>query len=832
MPLGYIQPVGNPYVGINVDYFDKKALEKQQRHDSARVAWGEMVQKGAEEEFRDEKARELYNQEQQKMFDEVISKNAGNLSAGYQDVIGAIEKSRLNPYHNLNKRHVEQGKLQQELAVKYGPRYIDKSKGINESLFSQDPNTGTVKWKSPMDIQANALLADEYDKNFENQVKELAATVILKETELGHTASDRFTLANKIISNEQLSYKDIQDFISMPGIHEAFLGNNPTAVEDTRKYPGLDKTYKEVLTDPEAFKTWAFGQIADKKVEKSAEKYTYRTDQEKLQNARHASAMKVAKMQEIMKRPIVSQPNWESSIGSKTLTKDDSQVIRTNVKTTKDAINNVKSQNARLDKDLAPYTSNFTLLLDQNGRINENQVKRSVDDYVDNYVKTQRNNGQDFTDDQIKQMRDDNFKKTIANLQTRMTNFNQERELEKDYNNLETIDNYIGDNTVYPVYRESFKRLTPKAKTALKNMMGISGDITEDYFIKNFEDIATVYAKNKSTSQKSLKEYLTEDKDLASGYNDLGSTIKDTYSKAKDALDKFDENGLEMQSLFTGLSNSDPNSIINKAEDQLNDSYKNLDAKTALGSFSTPDGRSVIETNPTLQEKLDNAKEILPITFKFPSGSDPYGAANTLYAVVSYKDSEGKLHTEPVEVKSDRNNPYFRETYARMLEEAALTNWDTEEQKNRAIGTAATLTGNALYGEDIIRAADLVEHDSPYQTINITAFDNNRNPILTQISMQKYNGRYGSSYLVKVPNAAEEDGFSKYYLPTKEQAINFTKELAGKIYVSDNPDVQEGFTVNDLKSGKYTYEVNTTKESYRTPVYQGGADDENEDVAQ
>jgi hypothetical protein len=96
--------LGSPYVGIDVEYFDRKALERQQRHDVARENYSKFAQEVANQQYLDPDARSVYLEQQKAGFDEVLTKHAGNLSAGYQDILGAIEKSKFNPYHNLNKR--------------------------------------------------------------------------------------------------------------------------------------------------------------------------------------------------------------------------------------------------------------------------------------------------------------------------------------------------------------------------------------------------------------------------------------------------------------------------------------------------------------------------------------------------------------------------------------------------------------------------------------------------------------------------------------------------------------------------------------------------------
>ena len=87
MPIRYTNPLPNPIQqGINVDYFDRKALERQQRHDQARALFTEDTKLIAQQKFLDPTARSQFLQEREQMFEDVVAANAGNLSRGFHDV--------------------------------------------------------------------------------------------------------------------------------------------------------------------------------------------------------------------------------------------------------------------------------------------------------------------------------------------------------------------------------------------------------------------------------------------------------------------------------------------------------------------------------------------------------------------------------------------------------------------------------------------------------------------------------------------------------------------------------------------------------------------------
>lgn len=801
MPLGYIQPMGNPYVGINVDYFDKKALEQQQRHDNARVAWGEMVQKGAEEEFRDEKARELYNQEQQKMFDEVISKNAGNLSAGYQDVIGAIEKSRLNPYHNLNKRHVEQGKLQQELAVKYGPRYIDKSVGINESLFSKDPRSGEVKWKSPMDIQANALLADEYDKNFENQVKELAATVIQKETELGHTASDRFTLANKIISNEQLSYKDIQDFISMPGIHEAFLGNNPTALEDTRKYAGTDKTYKDILTDPEAFKTWAFGQIADKKVEKSAEKYTYRTDQDDLLNARARQARQQALLQyklDKLKRGDLSTIN---AVGQQKETTETYNTRLNRITTNKDLITNGKQELKGIKKNFKDITgidvNDLNYYVDKDGKsVNMGFLKARLKDTY-----------KDKSDTEIDAMAN-KFAPEIALLTRKFNETNMEI---NDLDRVVQDEENLMTNTSKNIYKQYYDQLSDFQKHNLRTIDIKTPEEFANYVqghekdvVKNFDGYQqrATYIPGFDFKKDPKKHTPEESEKMMASYN-LTNIIGESLGYRDEQL----KTGVNAGPMIYGKYSTDPNSM----EQQLPALMKEVVTKQGLNSFmnglSSMDGGNYMAQHPDVKSFLGQAdgknQTSTDITYDFIMPANSATNNSPVIRLYNKKTGEDMIITDAVSQDALRlfDEVGSRDIQDELLEFSNDPNYDVNklnaayESNGSRYGQLINQTFGQLKGLDPgnTRYVEFTTPNNERGRILATKIDGgymlNNDPTSVYENIEDLNGKarqiIGAAVFYKNPNI----GQIMQFIPNTGENLQNVDNSIKKSKIGETPDV-------------------------------------------
>lgn len=240
MPIGQINPLANPYVGINVDYFDKKALQSQQRHDQARALWTEESQNIANQQFQDVEARQQFLKERDQMFRDVIDKNAGNLSKGYQDILGAVEQSSLHQYHNLNKRAVDQAAIQQKLATKYGSKFINTSTGLDQSLYNEG------KWADPSSIQAGGIEASAYQNIAVNMLKDLHAKKFANSSGLYNAGYMK--LARNYVETGVLDEAMLDKFVNDKNVINTFRQNAPTSTIDTREY-SKGQTYQQLFSD-------------------------------------------------------------------------------------------------------------------------------------------------------------------------------------------------------------------------------------------------------------------------------------------------------------------------------------------------------------------------------------------------------------------------------------------------------------------------------------------------------------------------------------------------------------------------------------------------------
>jgi hypothetical protein len=283
MPITFINPLDNPYTGIDVDYFDKKALEKQLRHDTAHTNWSTMTQTIADNAYLDANAKNAFLSEQQSIFDNIISKNAGNLSKGYTDVLSGMEKVKSHPYHNLNLQQLNAAAIEDELKATYGSDFLTFAGGTPGASIRDISLQKDGKWATPSQIKAEVLQANPYATNLENQLREVAATIVKTQSGLNAQSGNQYYLASDILEKETLSYDDLNALLALPGVYEAFLANNPTASVDYRD-AGMGISYKDMFSTREGFMQFAFGNIADKKVD-NISKTKYFVDDPEMQEA-------------------------------------------------------------------------------------------------------------------------------------------------------------------------------------------------------------------------------------------------------------------------------------------------------------------------------------------------------------------------------------------------------------------------------------------------------------------------------------------------------------------------------------------------------------------
>jgi Ca2+-binding EF-hand superfamily protein len=288
MPILQINPLPNPIQrGINVDYFDRKALERQARHDKARALWAEETKAIANQRFDDVAAREQFLKERDAMFNNVVDKNAGNLSKGLHDVVGAVEKAQLHQYHNLNKKKMEELARQKALKDKYGIKYIDQSVGLDESLY--DPEKG---WLDPSAIKASGVEASDYEGTAKNLVDDLAAKIRAGSTDL-KLSNDAYNLVTQYIQTKQLTPEMIRALADDPTVQQAFLMNAPTAGIDTREYQ-QGKTYQDIFSTPQGISDYIYGNARDKVLDQRTSKNQYIPNRAKL----HQDALEMERIKQ------------------------------------------------------------------------------------------------------------------------------------------------------------------------------------------------------------------------------------------------------------------------------------------------------------------------------------------------------------------------------------------------------------------------------------------------------------------------------------------------------------------------------------------------------
>jgi len=294
MPILQINPLPNPIQrGINVDYFDRKALERQTRHDKARALWAEETKAIANQRFDDVAAREQFLKERDAMFNDVVDRNAGNLSRGLHDVVGAVEKASLHQYHNLNKKKMEELTRQQALKDKYGAKYIDQSIGLDESLYN--PEKG---WLDPSAIKASGVEASDYEGTAKNLVDDLAAKVRAGSTDL-QLSNDAYNLVTKYIQTKQLTPEMIRALADDPTVQQAFLMNAPTAGIDNREYQ-QGKTYQDIFSTPQGISDYIYGNARDKVVDQRISKSQFITNRAQL----HRDALEMERIKQANKKKL------------------------------------------------------------------------------------------------------------------------------------------------------------------------------------------------------------------------------------------------------------------------------------------------------------------------------------------------------------------------------------------------------------------------------------------------------------------------------------------------------------------------------------------------
>ena len=285
MPITFLKERQNTYQPIDVSYFDRKALEDQKRHDASKAGWSSALQEVANDRGLDAEAKNMYLNEINSKYNEVVKAHSGNLSAGAHDVVSAIDYARLHPYVNASKTQQEQSKIQQQLQTQYGAEAITLSNVNNIPLYKDG------KWRSPDSIKTNVLKADDYDKNLELQMAELAPVIEQYTGALSVAPGHPEYLQAVTVAMKTLPQERLLELSRDPRVRDTFLANNPTALLDNREF-GNDQTYADRFGSEEGFSDFFMGQMLDKVRQEKKESTKYMQNTSYVMGLREAATIR------------------------------------------------------------------------------------------------------------------------------------------------------------------------------------------------------------------------------------------------------------------------------------------------------------------------------------------------------------------------------------------------------------------------------------------------------------------------------------------------------------------------------------------------------------
>ncbi len=742
MPQGYRNNslANNPYVGIDVDYFDRKALERQQRHDVGRENYSKFVQDVANQSYLDPDARNEYLKMQQQNFDDVITKHSGNLSSGYQDVLGAIEQSKLSPYHNLNKRHVEQAKVRQDLIGQYGAEAIDLSV-MPDKLYQRDKE-GKLNWIDPNAIGAKVVKADNYQKIIEDMLAQTAAHEYQTQSGITGGAGNPFYLMSRIVKGEVLSPEELMMISSDPNVQKAFLANASTAGIDNRKVAGSEDTYKDMFADTNKLAKYIYGNIQDKQRNNQSESKQFMQNIGAVKALEHANKKKEQANEYALKNMHLNDLTTIQDWGVAKVNKD-------KIASYKEATDKVKQTLDLKNKESKENTSNFSKLTgipvgdlsiykDKFGNLN----KKLVGTMMKKYGKTD----EEINDVLGKRDVDMVFQNhNDLNLQK----YNLNREVEDANNYLSNIDKEVAD--------EYYNSLSQSNKDELKKL-GINS-------AKDLSDKTPELEKSSSFGQ-SLQNVFSKEgwKDFfKSSDKNMGTStglgVIDYYVDFRDK--KFKEGFTPKVETVKALFNADPESIPGQFSKLNEKVVEDMGLKGYLNLLQTKNGDNYMAMNEDLKDFVDkySAKSSsglfgrggpeeseYKIETKF--GMAQNQVANGLNPLIKLqvKDDKGNIVDEftVVDAKLNNDNAIAQEIKSRLTHYQDMTysldpNYDEIGSNN-----AYYVNGQSEYGEQAVKLVSDMKNPGDVKTIPFTYKDGTPSHITFEKTQYGYRSLIGT----------------------------------------------------------------------------------------
>lgn len=569
-----IKTFENPYVPIDVGYFDRKAMEKQQRHDLAREAWSEMVIENANQSYVDENARKNYLETQQQLFKDVVGKHSGNLSAGLHDIMGAMETAKSDPYLNLNAAQMKAIEEQKLLKEKYGANYIDQSQGLYDPLL----NSTTGQYRDVSTIKAGALEANDYQTILENQMKELSP-IIEKYTGPLQNAGQGYLQA-VTTALKQLSPEMLNALASDPTVYQAFLANAPTALQDTRMYGNTGQTYRDMFSTQKGFADYFMGNLIDKTQYEKETTRSYHQDWRAKQANQHAYDKKLIDYDRLPTGSFIFNLNEsEETVNGNTIANLDAkeEVTRGRLNNITDNINNISLKRSRL------LPGDPSMDIDARRALMTPDQRREYD-----HLTTQLNTLQaDKYNTNLEVLRTGNQKKQIDDA---IWNAFKE-EYGDDYKEFTTVLGGFGDSPLSYGIGE------------------YADDDPEKFLREKFESNDVSWLEGMKSRIKLLGK-LTTPRDFMTKMNRNYNVLKDEFISGDKELD--------IKNINRRIAPGDTDHVVNRYVSSLSGNVTNQNLVPFLSNFSTTgvfqEGSDVLTTNfdedgNSYNEILKKAKE-------------------------------------------------------------------------------------------------------------------------------------------------------------------------------------------------------------------------------
>jgi hypothetical protein len=792
MPRGrYNNLAVNPYDNFQLDvqYFNRKALEKQQRHDVARENYSKFAQEVANQSYLDPEARKMYLEQQQQVFDDAINKNAGNLSAGYQDILSVIEKSKNNPYHNLNKRQIEQAQIRQSLVSKYGDKAIDLS-NINGPLYQRD-SEGNVTWSNPNDIQANVVEANDYAQIIEKMLADTKAHEFGQQTGLEGGSGNAFYLMSKITQGEVLSPQELMQIASDPSVQQAFLANANTAGIDNRKVPGTDMTYKDMLTNPQGLAQFIYGNIQDKQRNNVVEKKQFVKNVGLEKATEHRN-----KLAEIdYQKKLATEPTLTSNWGKVTHDAESYNKIVQGKEDVQNQLKNIKSENTKLTRN---FLSNFGVFdLGMNGK--QDNISK-MGQFTNRDGSFNKNAVGEFLVQQGINPNSDLFASKMRGMEAQFRQINENLTLETNLQ--KTADEYSQSQNI--IDKNLYSKYYDKIKDTDKSILNKLGIYSKQDFLDNINKLTRdvdVVAKERVgyISNTGYKPAFNRDDFL-----NVNKVITGANTYKVEELRK----GVPIESISKVKIPTDKNSQAYKLSQDYTNFYKNVSAEQALGNFVMGNsGKPVLEYYPGVKQFLeDNPNTKVKLVVPHTTTKGTTGNAVGIQLFVPKTEDTPEQTIELSNVKDVNNKAYFDERQKREIA-SNLSNYDFSNKNDiQDFNRDMTDRGSNLAGEEIDYLVDkLSRYDNTEQDLDVvinTKYGQKKVPIT--FGVQTVDGR--KVYYI------EGEGIEDKIINNPEDAKMLGRYLYGAVDVKSDPQtpintgvIQKG--MYELKSNINSYKV-------------------------